>query len=213
MMMIFMKQPSILLRASPGSPHPSSHSTVMKMGNSSPAGSSSPRTRSGSSISTVPTLAMQDRLQRHCFRDDLWIEEEKKRQRRLTREAPKRGAYPLEELDEVSVTKMSSSGAKPLFASFSSLLSVFPLEKKKKKTSCILVHLLSSVLFDLFRLSTISPLLLSFTLDNLFCTLLAACIIGLHLASRSAPLCLLQIKSLEWVVLFIHQAKILQILT
>ncbi|KAB5587233.1 hypothetical protein PHYPO_G00010780 [Pangasianodon hypophthalmus] len=94
-------EPSVSLKVSPGSPHLSSHSTVMKMVNSSPAGSSSPRTRSGSSIGIVPILPMQVGLQRHCFRDDLWIEEEKKRQRRLTRTAPKRGTHPLEELEEV----------------------------------------------------------------------------------------------------------------
>lgn len=105
-----MKQPSISQKVSPGSPHLSSHSTVMKMMNSSPAGSPSPTTRSGSSTST--TLPMKVRLQRHCFRDDLWIEEEKKRQRRLTRATPKRGTHPLEELEEVSVIKMSSNGVK-----------------------------------------------------------------------------------------------------
>ncbi|XP_060778685.1 uncharacterized protein LOC132887217 isoform X3 [Neoarius graeffei] len=92
-------EPSISQKVSPGSPHLSSHSTVMKMMNSSPAGSPSPTTRSGSSMST--TLPMKVRLQRHCFRDDLWIEEEKKRQRRLMRATPKRGTHPLEELEEV----------------------------------------------------------------------------------------------------------------
>lgn len=83
----------------------------MKMVNSSPAGSSSQRTRSGSSISTIPSLPMQVGLQRHCFRDDLWIEEKKKQQRRLTRATLKRGTHPLEELEEVRVTEMSC-GAK-----------------------------------------------------------------------------------------------------
>lgn len=109
LIMIFIKQASVSLKVSPGSPRPSSHSTIMKMVNSPPAASSSPRTRSGSSISTVPTLAMQVKVQRHCFRDDLWIEEEKKQQRRLTRAAPKGAAHPLEELEEVRGIKMSSS--------------------------------------------------------------------------------------------------------
>ncbi|KAI5106636.1 rho guanine nucleotide exchange factor 4 isoform X4 [Silurus meridionalis] len=93
-------EPSISLKVSPGSPNLSSLSMVTNMANSSPDGSSSSRTRSGTSISTGATLPMQYGLQRHCFRDDLWIEEEKKRQRRLTRITPKRGPYLLQELEE-----------------------------------------------------------------------------------------------------------------
>lgn len=96
-MMLFMQQPSISLKVSPGSPSLFSHSTVMKTLKSPPAGSSSLSTRSR--IST--TLPMHGGFQRHCFRDDLWIEEEKKRQRRLRRGAPKRGTHLLEEIEEV----------------------------------------------------------------------------------------------------------------
>lgn len=111
--MIFIKQPSVSLTLSPGSPCLSSLSTIMKMVNSASAGSSRPRTRSGSHI----RLRSRVGLQRLCFRDDLWIEEEKKRQRRLTRDTSKRGTHPLEEQEEVSVMKMSSNAANtwPLF--------------------------------------------------------------------------------------------------
>lgn len=112
-----MKQPSVSLKLSPGSPRLSSHATITKMVNSS-AESSSQRPRSGSGISTVPILAVHVGLRRHSFRDDLWIEEEKKRQRRLTRVAPKRATHPLEEREEVRITKISASGAKPLKAKF-----------------------------------------------------------------------------------------------
>ncbi|XP_058244508.1 uncharacterized protein arhgef4 isoform X4 [Hemibagrus wyckioides] len=90
-------EPSVSLKVSPGSPRLFSHSTVMKTVKSPPAGSSSLSTRSR--IST--TLPMRGGFQRHCFRDDLWIEEEKKRQRRLRRGAPKRGTHLLEEIEEV----------------------------------------------------------------------------------------------------------------
>lgn len=97
-----MKQPSVWMKESPGSPCPSSHTTVMKAVNTSPSGSSGLGTGCEPSISaTVPTQAGWER---HCFRDDLWIEEEKKRQRRMTRAAPKRRIHPLEELEEVRVT-------------------------------------------------------------------------------------------------------------
>ncbi|KAK3572518.1 hypothetical protein QTP86_034304 [Hemibagrus guttatus] len=74
-------EPSVSLKVSPGSPRLFSHSTVMKTVKSPPAGSSSLSTTSR--IST--TLPMRGGFERHCFRDDLWIEEEKKRQRRLRR--------------------------------------------------------------------------------------------------------------------------------
>ncbi|XP_053350353.1 rho guanine nucleotide exchange factor 4-like isoform X1 [Clarias gariepinus] len=92
-------EPSVWMKESPGSPCPSSHTTVMKAVNTSPSGSSGLGPGCEPSISaTVPTQAGWER---HCFRDDLWIEEEKKRQRRMTRAAPKRRIHPLEELEEV----------------------------------------------------------------------------------------------------------------
>ncbi|XP_060725474.1 uncharacterized protein LOC132845493 isoform X3 [Tachysurus vachellii] len=92
-------EPSVSLKVSPGSPSLFRNSTVMKTVTSPPAGSSSMRTTSRSSVGT--TLSMQGGLQTCCFRDDLWIEDEKKRQKRLTRGTAKRGSHPLEEIEEV----------------------------------------------------------------------------------------------------------------
>lgn len=164
LMMLFMKQPSESLKVSPGSPSLFRNSTLMKTVKSLPAGSSSMRIRSRSSIGT--TLPMQGGLQTHCFRDDLWIEDEKKRQRRLTRGTAKRGTHPLEEIEEVRclVEKRFQS----LSSLFSSLLSMLPFIKS-------LCCLSSLVFFDVCHFSKNPPLLLYLTLAILFCTLLAVC--------------------------------------
>lgn len=175
LIMIIVKQPSISLKLSPGSPHPSSHSTVLKMVNSSPGGSSSPVTSCESNISMVSGLAKQVRAQRHCFRDDLWIEEEKKRQRRLTRASPKMGAHPREEVEEVRVTTMLSK----LF----SLCFLLCCLCSFLKTLHCLLHLFT-VILSTFALLTISPLLLflgtAFPLRLQFALLACILYLGQH---------------------------------
>ncbi|TSU75985.1 Rho guanine nucleotide exchange factor 4 [Bagarius yarrelli] len=103
-------EPGVSVKLLPASPRLPSHSTLINMMNSPPSGSSSLSTSSRSSCTTALPLTME--LHRHFFRDDLWLEEQKKHQRRLTRGAVIGGTHPLEKLEEVR-TRLSPLNGLP----------------------------------------------------------------------------------------------------